>query len=159
MLGFAPMKTNSPRTASVDAPADCLHEFHALELIRPSNAATCVCGVTMIRGARDLVDQVARHGGLQCLAPNDDVDFGAAAAQEQRGLACRVSAANDGDRARAAGLRLHLSGGVVDADAFELGDPVQREAVIAAPVAMMTDFAVITSPSSNVTRCRDTFRG
>ena len=35
----------------------------------------------------DLVDQVARHGRVQRLVPDDDVNLGTAAAQEQRSLA------------------------------------------------------------------------
>jgi hypothetical protein len=81
----------------------------------------------------DLVDQVARHGGLQRLAPDDDVNFGAAASQEQRSLAGGVAAAHDGDRVGLAGLGLHLGGRVVDADALEVGQPVQGQPVVARP--------------------------
>ena len=94
----------------------------------------CVLGVDDNAGVPlDLVDQVARHGGLKRLAPDDDVNLGAAPAQEQRGLAGGVAAAHDCDRVGTAGLGLHLGGRVVDADALELGQPAQGQPVVARP--------------------------
>ena len=102
-------------------------QLHAFQLIFPKQRGD-------LRSRRhdnsgvplDLVDQVTRHGGLKRVASDDDVNFGAGPAQEQRRLAGGVAAADNGDRVSTAGLGLHLGGRIVDADALELGQPAQR---------------------------------
>ena len=61
------------------------------------------------------------------------MNVGAGTAQEHRRLPGGVAAAHDGDRVSTAGLGLHLGGRVVDADALELGQPVQGQPVVARP--------------------------
>ena len=107
----------------------------------------------------DLVDQVARHGGLQRLAPDDDVDAGAGAAQEHRRLPGGVAAAHNGDRVSVAGLGFHLGGRVVDADALELGQPGQRQPVVARPGRdddrLRGDRVTIVEPDPVQAACED----
>src|SRR6185312_6564441 len=59
------------------------------------------------------------------------MDLSAAAAQEERGLTGGVAAADDGDRAGAACLRLDLSGRVIHPDALQLSEPVHGQPVVA----------------------------
>jgi hypothetical protein len=61
------------------------------------------------------------------------VHFIAGASQEESGLTGRIPPSDDADRLAGAGLRLHLTGGVVDPDTLELGQAVQRESVVASP--------------------------
>src|SRR5277367_1775354 len=51
--------------------------------------------------------------------------------QEQRCLTGRIASTDDHDGSVRTCLRLHLSGGVVDADAFELSQPLYSQAVVA----------------------------
>ena len=102
----------------------------------------------------DPVGQVPRHGGLQRLTADDDVNLGTAAAEEQGGLTGGVAAADDGDRAGAAGLGLGLGGRVVHPTPSNSASRSSGSRLYWAPVAMMTDLAATVSPSSKLTWCR-----
>jgi hypothetical protein len=104
---------------------------HALQVIGPDQLGDLRVWRDGDAGlALDPVHQVTRHRRVKRVSPDDHVYLTAAAAQEERGLPDGVAAAHDGDRPAAACLGLGLGGRVVDADAFELGEPVQGQPVV-----------------------------
>jgi hypothetical protein len=81
--------------------------------------------------ALDLVDQVARHRARERFPPNGDANVGAGAREIERRLSGRVPSTDDEDGPSRARLCFHLRRGVVDADAFEIAEPIERQAVVA----------------------------
>src|SRR5437588_12716986 len=77
------------------------------------------------------LDQVARHGVCKRLTTDSEVDLRARAGKKHGSLSGRVASTHDHHRSACASLGLHLGRGVIDADALEVREAVQCQAVVA----------------------------
>src|SRR6266700_4178693 len=87
-----------------------------------------------VRRRFDAVDQIARHAGGKAASAHEHMDFGGMLCEEYRGLAGRITAADEDHLAARAHFGFERGGPVPDAAALELaqsrhvGPPILRTA-------------------------------
>ena len=127
MHGSAPRKRNRNENASRSPVCERDRLELAVVAVQGGDLAAVANGDTV---ALELADQVVRHRLAQVGAAVEQRDERAAAGEPDGGLAGGVAAADDADARGAAELRLGRPGGVEDAHALELREPVDREAPV-----------------------------
>ncbi len=84
-----------------------------------------------VRLCLDALDQVARHGGIQIVAPREQRDLAHVARQEDRRLAGRIAGADERHLLVPAKSRLDRRGPIMDGGSFELRQVRQVETAVA----------------------------